>query len=1384
MNKTYKTNKTDWRRLGRSILFVALLLAAGLPAGAQNNYYVITYTTGGTTYYLARNGTSGVQRVSTFDPTICIWSCSSNTAGTTASTLGTSNRYLFQVVNGTRYFLNYDLGFTATTANNNCRVRINNNLLYFYSNNRYIILSGNTPTYSTTTTTGRARADQITSSTVASISTNPTISGADVLTATGNSTYTASGAAYRFGGYTDYSFNDVHVYLDANGNTITPANATLTNAWSLTYNAYATVNSTSGVVTVSSLPESDLTLTLTVTTAVTGGTPAAPANTTLTASKVITIQGTKPSAPTITVNGTSVTLATTAIGSTSIRYTTNGTDPTTTTGTVYSSAIDLSTSATSPVTIKAITVRNGNASDVSSEVVTLTLPAPTITINGDAQTATIASSVAGATIYYTTDGSTPTTSSSQYTGNITGLAYMTTVKAIAVKDGWNNSPVASDIVTIPSGVSGGVVTLFDYEDHTWSYYKASGDLPTGYPNELHSPDPRNVKITYKGNGQYTNGNAVSGVKVGVDADAHTFVYYKTLEKGTDGKYAYTTIPNPFSVRPKNGTTYYGFSHWKVTSISGGTIDGTPTTINAETEIKFVPSGTYTTNCTSIEVVMEAVWDVAEVSTNGTFTQGYNSVERNFYVVSSSTTSNLPIVSTPCTYSSFYPNGTTDGTTAATLNNRATRRSGVSASADSKIEYIILYNNNSNTLNAAGYNFTIGRGVSGYNNGVCATTLNGLSANKTSNFKLRIESGSFTDFYFMGTSSMTSGLLTATLGCDYDRANNKDNSKLRITHDICASNGGAIGANGSIGTEIFRCTVKSGNFDLGVYGGGFQFYISSPGGQAFGKRTLIIEGGYFSDIAGGIDRNGSNNLDNINSTLVDIRIKGGECVGAVFGAAQRSASYGNRRIVITGGLFSGWIAGGANGTDNSGGQMGGTSYVYVGGNARIDSDSSRTLINRAVGGNVFAAGCGYGDGTSSGQVKVGTNIAIADDAYIERGIYGGGSFGYTTTYSNIYLMGGTIDCIGGGISANGTSYNASVKGGVYGGACQNQAGRTNVYVYGSTVNGGVYGGGNVSGDVAGPITVDIYGTDPAPSANTYAINQVFGGGNQAAYSGTPNVTVHCGTDASTPISIGEVYGGGNQASVTGTNVTIEAGNIIGDVYGGGRQAPVGNGGTSVTINGGTIRRVFGGNNISGAIASGTAGKIVVNVDKTASCPMKIGQVFGGGNQAASQVGSITVGCTGDLVTPLASGQRYGYDQEGIGAVYGGANNAAIDGDINLNIVSGIVDSVFGGNNAGGDITGDITVNIAQNAKTCSWYVGYVFGGGNNAAYSQDSDGHPEVNVSAGLVTHHVFGGGNGSRATVTGNPTVTLSGTAQVGGNVYGGGNAAPVTGNTSVKLQN
>ena len=66
-----------------------------------------------------------------------------------------------------------------------------------------------------------------------------------------------------------------------------------------------------------------------------------------------------------------------------------------------------------------------------------------------AQSVTISTTTQGASIYYTTDGSTPTTSSNLYTSAI-NVSTTTTIKAIAVKDDYENSPVASATYTIVS----------------------------------------------------------------------------------------------------------------------------------------------------------------------------------------------------------------------------------------------------------------------------------------------------------------------------------------------------------------------------------------------------------------------------------------------------------------------------------------------------------------------------------------------------------------------------------------------------------------------------------------------------------------------------------------------------------------------------------------------------------------------------------------------------------------------------------------------------------------------------------------------------------------------------------------------------------------------
>src|SRR2546429_11273 len=66
------------------------------------------------------------------------------------------------------------------------------------------------------------------------------------------------------------------------------------------------------------------------------------------------------------------------------------------------------------------------------------------------QSVAISTSTAGATIHYTTDGSTPTASSPVYTGPLT-VAKTTTVKAIGTASGMTTSAVATAAYTISAG---------------------------------------------------------------------------------------------------------------------------------------------------------------------------------------------------------------------------------------------------------------------------------------------------------------------------------------------------------------------------------------------------------------------------------------------------------------------------------------------------------------------------------------------------------------------------------------------------------------------------------------------------------------------------------------------------------------------------------------------------------------------------------------------------------------------------------------------------------------------------------------------------------------------------------------------------------------------
>jgi hypothetical protein len=142
------------------------------------------------------------------------------------------------------------------------------------------------------------------------------------------------------------------------------------------------------------------------------------------------------------VTSQSVTLSTTTAGA-DIYYTTDGTDPTTSSS-FYIGPITLF----STTQIKAFAFKNASGSPISSFSYTKQGDtAPPEASPGDgtefvsAITVTLTTSTPGATIHYTTDGTTPTTSSPVYSGGLT-FTSTTTLKAMATAGG-SDSLVAS-----------------------------------------------------------------------------------------------------------------------------------------------------------------------------------------------------------------------------------------------------------------------------------------------------------------------------------------------------------------------------------------------------------------------------------------------------------------------------------------------------------------------------------------------------------------------------------------------------------------------------------------------------------------------------------------------------------------------------------------------------------------------------------------------------------------------------------------------------------------------------------------------------------------------------------------------------------------------------
>ena len=139
----------------------------------------------------------------------------------------------------------------------------------------------------------------------------------------------------------------------------------------------------------------------------------------------------------------------TATNGATIRYTTDGSTPSETNGTIYSTPVNISVNTT----LQAIAYLSGMPDSLiacGNYAIQCAAPtfSPTAGTFTNSATVTISTSTGGATICYTTDGSTPsTTNGTVYSGPVT-ITATATLQAIAYENGLTNSIVASGIYSI------------------------------------------------------------------------------------------------------------------------------------------------------------------------------------------------------------------------------------------------------------------------------------------------------------------------------------------------------------------------------------------------------------------------------------------------------------------------------------------------------------------------------------------------------------------------------------------------------------------------------------------------------------------------------------------------------------------------------------------------------------------------------------------------------------------------------------------------------------------------------------------------------------------------------------------------------------------------
>ncbi len=572
----------------------------------------------------------------------------------------------------------------------------------------------------------------------------------------------------------------------------------------------------------------------------------------------------------------------------------------------------------------------------------------------------------------------------------------------------------------------------------------------------------------------------------------------------------------------------------------------------------------------------------------------------------------------------------------------------------------------------------------------------------------------------------------------------------VGHDVYG--GGALADVGTDGNNTTTVNITGGTVTRDVYGGGL--------GGVLNQTTYEpkVNGAVQVNVNGGSVRHvfGCNNEKGAPQSTVQVYINN-NVGGNVYGGGNLAAYAGTPDVNIQAGTVTGSVFGGGNEADVSGGD------VTMTGGSVLTGVYGGCNTKGTVNGNIIV------------NVKDGT---VGTSATNTANVHGGGYGNQTATTGNVEVY----------IAQSGASSGPTIHGDVYGGSADGQVNATTNHTWvtlnAGTVKGSLYGGGmginNANCNVNGVVVVNVNGG---------SVNNVFGCNNVM---GAPQKTVQVNIQNNANVE-NDVYGGGNMAYYTGTpDVNVIHGTVKGNVFGGGNNITANNQGvdaSDVTMTGGTVKgSVYGGCNTKGTVLNNT------------SVLMEAGQVetsvFGGGLGANTTVnGTATVQVNG---TPNIGHDVYGGGDQGTvnatlvtitagtieQSVFGGGNQAGVTTTATVNINGGTVGNkatdtygIYGGCNTTGTVSGAVTVNIKADAGASDKRLKGIFGGG----YGKETKTGNNVEVNIGPdntnpeVYADVYGGSalgsvNSSTEAVNGNchTYVTLT-KGTVYGDVYGGG---------------